>query len=82
MKQSINKPVVITSLGFKKGITPYPRKMEFEGACVEFIDAGISMIAKTGEHITRIMTMTDGSKQFRLRSDNRGGMWTLLDITG
>ena len=81
MKQSINKPVTITSLGFKQGNTPYPRRMEFDGACYEFIDAGISLVAKTGEQITRIMTMTDGHKQFRLRSDNRGGIWTLLDIS-
>lgn len=81
MKQSINKPVVITALGFKQGITPYPRRMEFEGACIEFIDAGISLVAKTGKQITSIMTMTDGHKHFRLRSDNRGGSWTLLDIT-
>lgn len=81
MKKSINKPVVVTALGFGRDTSPYPRRMEFEGTCYEFVDAGISLIAKTGERITRIMTMTDGQKQFRLRSDNRGGVWTLLDIT-
>ena len=81
MKQYINKPVTITALGFKRDIAPYPRRMEFDGLCYEFIDAGISYIAKKGEQITRIMTMTDGHKQFRLRSDSRGGVWTLLDIS-
>jgi hypothetical protein len=81
MKQPINKPVVITAVGFGRDIAPYPRRMEFEGKCYEFIDAGINFVAKAGDRITRIMTMTDGQKQFRLRSDNRGGVWTLLDIT-
>lgn len=81
MKQSINKPVTITALGFRRNTVAYPRRMEFDGRCYEFIDAGLSAIVKKGEHITRILTMTDGHKDFRLRSDNRGGVWTLLDIT-
>ncbi len=81
MKQFINQPVIVTALGFSRNTSPYPRRMEFNGTSYEFIDAGISCIARSGEKITRILTMTDGQKHFRLRSDNRGGIWTLLDIS-
>lgn len=81
MKQLINKPVTITALGFKRNVVAYPRRMEFDGRCYEFVDAGLSAVIKKGSIITRILTMTDGHKQFRLRSDNTEGIWTLLDIT-
>lgn len=81
MKQFINKPVTITAIGFKKNFAAYPRRMEFEGSSYNFLDAGLSCIVRQGEKVAQILTLTDGSKQFRLKSDNRGGVWTLLDIT-
>ena len=59
----------------------YPRRVEYEGTTYDFIDAGISCIVRSGEHIAQILTLTDGRSQFRLRSDNRGGRWTLLSIS-
>ena len=58
----------------------YPRRMEFDGKSYDFIDAGISCIVKSGERITQILTMTDGEQQFKLRSDNKGGSWTLVNM--
>lgn len=81
MKHYINKPITITALRFTRGMKAYPQRIEFEGRDYEFVDAGISTRVKKGSIITRILTMTDGEKQFRLRSDNKGGIWTLLDIT-
>ena len=81
MKQSINKPVTVTAVGFKKNFTAYPRRMEYEGSSYNFLDAGLSCFVRNGERVAQILTLTDGIKQFRLKSDNRGGIWTLLDIT-
>ena len=80
-KTIINKEVNVTRVGFKKNLMAYPRRVEYEGNTYDFIDAGISCIIRSGEHIAQILTLTDGRSQFRLRSDNRGGAWTLLSIS-
>jgi len=81
-KTIINQPVNITHFGFKKGLRLYPRQMEYEGKTYSFVDAGLSCVVRHGERITQIMTLSDGHTQFRLRSDGRGGLWTLLSIGG
>lgn len=80
-KTTINKEVIVTAVGFKKDMTTYPRQMEYEGHTYDFIDAGLSCVVRSGERLSQILTLTDGSKQFRLRSDNRGGIWTLLSMS-
>lgn len=77
---TINEQVAITQIGFKKNLTPYPRRMEFRGTIYEFLDAGLRCLVQSGNHAAEIITMTDGQRQFQLRSDNRGGNWTLLSI--
>lgn len=77
---TVNEQVNITQLGFKKNLTAYPRRMEFRGSVYEFLDAGLRCLVRSGDHLAEIITMTDGNEQFRLRSDNRGGNWTLLNI--
>jgi len=76
---SINSPVEVTAMGFGRGMRPYPRRMEFEGASYDFIDAGLRTVIKSGERIAQIFTMTDGANDYRLRSEGSG--WTLLSMT-
>ena len=78
---NINEQVLITQMGFKKNLTAYPRRMEFRGTMYEFLDAGLRCLVNTGGRVAEIITMTDGHKQFKLRSDNRGGSWTLLSMS-
>lgn len=80
MKQFINKEVAVTAMGFKKNLSAYPRQIEFEGTTYRFIDAGLSCMIKSGERVCRILTMSDGLRQFRLRSDGKGSVWTLLSV--
>lgn len=80
-KVNINELVNVLTLGFKKDLTAYPRKIEYQGATYDFLDAGIRCIIKHGGRIAQIITLSDGQANFRLRSDNRGGNWTLLSIT-
>lgn len=77
---NINEQVAITQMGFKKNLSAYPRRMEFRGTIYEFLDTGLRCLVKAGNQITEIVTMTDGQKQFQLRSDNHGGNWTLVSI--
>lgn len=80
-KTIINKEVNVTAVGFKKNLSTYPRQMEFEGRVYSFVDAGLSCIVKRGERLSQVLTLSDGRAQFRLRSDNRGGVWTLLSMS-
>jgi len=77
---NVNEQVAITQMGFKKNLSAYPRRMEFRGTMYDFLDAGLRCLVTTGGRISEILTMTDGQNQFRLRSDNHGGNWTLLSI--
>ena len=77
---TINEQVSITQLGFKKNLSTYPRRMEYKGAVYNFIDAGLSCLVRSGEQIAQIITLSDGQSFYRLRSDNNGGNWTLLNI--
>lgn len=77
---TINEQVAITQMGFKKNLAAYPRRMEFRGTIYEFLDAGLRCLVKAGNHMTEVLTMTDGQQQFQLRSDNQGGNWTLVSI--
>lgn len=77
---TVNEQVAITQMGFKKNLSAYPRRMEYRGTIYEFLDAGLRCLVRTGEHVAEILTMTDGKQQFQLRSDDRGGKWTLISI--
>jgi len=77
---TVNEQVAITQMGFKKNLAAYPRRMEFRGTIYEFLDAGLRCLVRSGSHVAEVITMTDGFRQFQLRSDNNGGNWTLVSI--
>ena len=77
---NINKTVTVTSVGFNQDLSVVPRQIEFDGTVYDFVDKGLACIIRRGDRLSRILTMTDGRRQFRLRSDNRSGLWTLLSI--
>ena len=76
---TINSPVDVTAIGFGRGMKAYPRRIEFEGATYDFIDAGLRAVVRSGERVREIFTMTDGIHDYRLKSD--GGSWTLLSVS-
>lgn len=79
-KIPINEQVIVTSMGFRKNLVAYPRRMEFRGVTYNFIDAGLRCLVRHGERIAEIITLSDGTADYHLRSDNHGGGWTLLSI--
>lgn len=81
-KIQVNELVHVTSMGFKKDLSAYPRRIEYQGSTIEFIDAGLRCLVRHGGRIAEVITLSDGVRNFRLRTDNRGGYWTLLSITG
>lgn len=77
---TINSPVSVTAMGFGRNMRAYPRRIEFEGKTYSFVDTGLRTVVRTGGKIAQILTMSDGLRDFCLRSDDRGGSWTLLSI--
>lgn len=80
MNKMINLPVTVLSMGFGRDLRAIPRRVEFEGRAIDFIDNGLRTTIRHGEKFAQIFAMSDGSRTFHLRSDNSGGSWTLLGI--
>lgn len=80
-KQKINERVTVTELGFrKKSLAAYPRRMEFRGNTYRFIDSGLMCLVRCGERVAAFITLSDGTADYFLRSDNSGNDWTLVSI--
>ncbi len=79
-KIQINEQVIVTSIGFRKNLVLYPRRMEFRGDTYNFIDAGLRYLVRHGGRIAEFITLSDGNSDYYLRSDNSGVSWTLLSI--
>lgn len=79
-KISINEPVFVTSMGFRKNLAAYPKRIEFRGSTYDFIDAGLRCLVKSGGRIVEVLTLSDGASQYCMKSSNCGGDWTLLSI--
>lgn len=78
---TINSPVSVTAIGFGKGMRAYPRRIELDGVAYKFTDAGIRTVVSTGGRLAQVLNMSDGLRNFCLRSDNNGGSWMLLSIS-
>lgn len=78
---TINSPVSVTAIGFGKGMRAYPRRIEHDGASISFTDAGIRTVIASGGRLAQVLNMSDGLRNFCLRSENNGGSWTLLSIS-
>ena len=76
----INEQVSITSIGFRKDLASYPRRMEFRGETYNFVDSGLRCLVRRGSVIAEVLTLTDGIANYLLRTDNRGVNWMLLGI--
>ncbi len=80
-KTTINSPVSVTAIGFSKGMRAYPRRIELDGTSYKFTDAGIRTVVNTGGRFAHILNMSDGLRNFCLRSFDGGSSWILLSIS-
>lgn len=78
MNTTINQHVDITALRFGRDMRAIPRRMEYNGRSIEFIDNGLCLAVGKGDRLMRILTMTDGQNDFQLR--DQGGSWTLMSV--
>lgn len=80
MKNLLNTPVNILSMGFGRDLRAIPRRMELNGRSIDFVDNGLRTTVRRGDKYTQILALSDGMQTFHLRSDNHGGSWTLIGI--
>ncbi len=80
MKTLLDLPVNILSVGFGRDLRAIPRRMEYDGQEIDFVDNGLCTTIRHGSRVSQILALSDGARTFRLRSDNHGGSWTLLSI--
>ncbi len=78
-KKVINQKVQVSAITFNKQFEAVPRRIEFEGRTLTFLDAGIRLLIRSNGHITRLWDMFDGESQYRLRQ--QGSDWTLVTIS-
>jgi len=81
MSQPINKKVAITAMSFrqKNGLESFPKRMEYAGGSYTFLD-GLQCLIKKGGEVTRIFTMTDGEREYKLKSNSAQDEWLLVAI--
>jgi hypothetical protein len=80
MTKNINKTVNVMAFRFAKN-RMYPQRIEVDGREYEFIDSGLCCKIQSGDTFRQVLSLTDGLQQFILRSDGRGGLWTLLSMS-
>ena len=80
-KTTIDRPVAVTSIRFGKDFEPVPKRIEFEGRTINFIDEGLRFCIKHGGEITRLFDLTDGESLFRLKLEAKTLTWNLQSIS-
>lgn len=77
----INQEVNVTAIRFGRSFDPIPRRIEFGGRAINFIDEGIRLSIKSGDRLTRLFDMSDGESNFRLRQASGQNGWRLVSIS-
>jgi len=77
----INQNVNVTAIRFDRQFEPIPQRIEFGGTSYNFVDEGIRIAIKSGQHLTRLFDMSDGTQQFRLRRQSNETQWQLVSIS-
>ncbi|HUS26725.1 MAG TPA: hypothetical protein VMY99_05255 [Nevskiaceae bacterium] len=81
MDLSINKEVNVNAFRFttkKQQLQSVPKEIEFDGASVTFVDAGLHYLIQKGQQLIQLFDMSDGHNTYRLRQDNNN--WTLVGM--
>lgn len=80
---AVNKEVTITAMYFRnrRELKSYPKRMEYNGNTVNFLESGLQYLIKRGQKMVQIFDMTDGQDTYRLKFDEKDVNWTLVNIT-
>lgn len=80
---AVNKEVAVTAMYFRhrRELKSYPKRMEYAGDTITFLESGLRYLIKRGQQMIQIFDMTDGKDTYRLRFDEGQFNWTLVNIT-
>lgn len=80
---AVNKEVTITAMYFRnrRELKSYPKRMEYNGNTVNFIESGLQYLIKRGQKMVQIFDMSDGQDTYRLKFDENEFNWILVNIT-
>lgn len=76
--KKINIPVSVTAMTFGRDMSACPKRMEWAGRIYDFVDTGIRVRSRRGEHVSDTVTCSDGSQSYCLRAT--GSQWILVGI--
>lgn len=80
-KTTIERPVSVTAIRFGKNFNPIPKRIEFDGRTINFVDEGLRYCIKQGSEMIRLFDLSDGESLFRLRQESTTLTWNLLSIS-
>ncbi len=80
-KTTIEKPVLVTAIRFARNFETVPKRIEFEGRTINFVDEGMRFCITHGTDMVRLFDLSDGKSLFRLRRENNSPTWNLLSIS-
>jgi len=80
MTHMINAQVNVTAVRFRADLETVPSRIEYGGRSYTFVDSGIRYLIRRGEHMVRLLDMSDGHSKFRLRYEDELSGWQLLSI--
>ncbi len=80
--QLINEEVNVTSVYFRPGrhLKGFPKRMEYGGREYTFVESGLRYLVQKGQQLFEIFDMTDGDRDYRLKFDQSGQIWTLVGV--
>ncbi len=81
MTLTINQPLEVNAVTFvnRRGFKSVPRRITVGPNQYAFIDSGLQYLVQKGQHLIRLMDMTDDyGATYRLRQENDN--WTLVNI--
>lgn len=78
--QHLNKEVNVLSYYFSNsgGVRSFPRRIEFDGRQLDFLETGLRCLVQKGQSFIQIFNMSDGRDQYRLKFEPEADAWTLL----
>ena len=85
MKNSVEKNVNVLAYYFKANgpkLNGFPKKIEFDGRVIEFIENGLQSLSEQGQRIVQIFEMSDGQSNYKIEFDDEKNDWKLINLIG
>lgn len=76
---TINEQVDVVVV-YKKGVEPFPAKMQYQGREITFTKLGLLHPTAQGHRMLHVFDVSDGVNDYRLEFDAERLTWTLVSM--